>query len=76
MPARDAIASDIAPPTSEGRTFGYLHAASHPSGAVAPVGIGAATTLHESVLVLAAVAAPFGGRVYRPSETNGAAAPE
>lgn len=77
VPARDAIMSDITPPAREGRTFGYLHTVSHLFSAVAPVAIGAlagAMGLRGSFLVLAAVmvvavaaiAALFSDRVYRP----------
>lgn len=78
VPARDAIMSEIAPPSHEGRTFGYLHTVSHLFSAVAPVGIGlvaGATTLRGSFLVLAAVMVVavvaigvlFSDRVYRPA---------
>lgn len=87
VPARDAITSDVAPPTREGRTFGYLHAVSHLFSAVAPVGIGVvagATTLREGFLVVAAVmvaavaavAALFSRRVYRAPEADGVADPD
>jgi MFS family permease len=87
VPARDAIMSDIAPPAREGRTFGYLHTVSHLFSAVAPVAIGAlagAMGLRGSFLVLAAVmvvavaavAALFSDRVYRPAGHGRAAESE
>ncbi len=87
VPARDAIMSDIAPPAREGRTFGYLHTVSHLFSAVAPVAVGAlagATGLRGSFLVLAAVvvvavaaiAALFSERVYRPVAYGRATEPE
>jgi MFS family permease len=87
VPARDAIMSDITPPAREGRTFGYLHTVSHLFSAVAPVAIGAlagSTGLRGSFLVLAAVmvvavaavAALFSDRVYRPTEYARAAESE
>ncbi|MFB6159912.1 MAG: MFS transporter [Haloferacaceae archaeon] len=76
-PARDAIMGEITPPDREGRTFGYLHTVSHLFSAVAPVAIGfvaGASSLRQSFLYLAAVmlvavaaiAALFSRRVYRP----------
>lgn len=87
VPARDAIMSDITPPAREGRTFGYLHTVSHLFSAVAPVAVGAlagTTGLRGSFLVLAAVmvvavaaiAALFSERVYRPVANGSAAEPE
>jgi MFS family permease len=57
-PARDAITSDITPPSHEGRAFGSLHTISHLTSAVAPVAIGALAgvlSFRQAFVVLAAV---------------------
>ena len=78
-PARDALVSDVAPLSREGRTYGYLHTVSHLCSAVAPVAIGfvaGASGLRASFLLLVAVmvvaivaiAALYSRRVYVPSD--------
>lgn len=86
-PARDALMNDVAPPSREGRTFGYLHTISHLVSAVAPVIIGYVaeqSSLQRSFLYLAAtmlvavaaIGSLFSGRIYRPVEHGSATTPE
>ena len=85
-PARDALMNDVAPPSREGRTFGYLHTVSHLVSVVAPVIIGYVAeqrSLQRSFIYLAAtmlvavaaIASLFSSRVYRPVDHDPATGP-